>query len=123
MFFTGIPPVLSEIRSGTLRALGVTTAKRTKTLPDVPTIAESGVSGFDVSPWFGVLVPAKTAPAVVGRLNEEIVKVLRNPTLRERLARDGVDTVGNTSKEFGAFIRAEMDQWAKAVKQSGAKVE
>lgn len=123
MFFTGIPPVLSEIRNGTLRALGVTAAKRTNTLPDVPTIHESGVTGFDVSPWFGVLVPAKTPPAIVARLNEETVKVLRNPTLRERLARDGVDAVGNTSKEFGAFIRVEMDKWAKAVKESGAKVE
>lgn len=123
MFFTGIPPVLSEIRNGTLRALGVTTVKRTNTLPDVPTIHESGVTGFDVSPWFGVLVPAKTPPAIVARLNEETVKVLRNPTLRERLARDGVDAVGNTSKEFGAFIRVEMDKWAKAVKESGAKVE
>jgi tripartite-type tricarboxylate transporter receptor subunit TctC len=123
MFFTGIPPVLSEIRNGTLRALGVTTAKRSTTLPDVPTIHESGVAGFDVAPWFGILVPAKTPQPIVARLNEETVKVLRNASLRERLARDGVDTVGNTSKEFGAFIRAEMDRWAKAVKESGAKVE
>lgn len=123
MLFTGIPPVLSEIRNGTQRALGVTTAKRINTLPEVPTIAESGVKGFDVSPWFGVLAPAKTPPAMVTRLNEEIVKVLRNATLRERLARDGVDAVGNSPKEFGGFIRVEMDKWAKAVKESGAKVE
>lgn len=123
MFFTGTPPVLSEIRNGTLRAVGVTTAKRTNTLPEVPTIAESGVKGFDVSPWFGVLAPAKTPPAIVTRLNEEIVKVLRNSTLRERLARDGVKAVGNSPKEFGGFIRVEMDKWSKAVKESGAKVE
>ena len=123
MFFTGIPPVLSEIRNGTLRALGVTTAKRSNTLPDVPSIAESGVKGFDVAPWFGVLVPVKTPPAITARLHDEIVSVLREATLRERLARDGVDAVGNTPKEFGAFIRTEMDKWAKAVKESGAKVE
>ena len=123
LFFTGIPPVASEIRNGTLRALGVTTAKRSQTLPDVPTIAESGVRGFDVSPWFGVLAPAKTPPAIVTRLNEEMVKALRNPLLRERLAREGVDVVGNTPPEFAAFIRAEMQQWSKAVKESGAKVE
>ena len=123
LFFTGIPPVLSEIRNGTLRALGVTSAKRTATLPDVPTIAESGVAGFDVSPWFGVLAPAHTPPAIVTRLNQEMVKALRNPALRERLVRDGVDPVGSTPKEFGAFIRVEMDKWAKAVKESGAKVE
>jgi tripartite-type tricarboxylate transporter receptor subunit TctC len=123
MFFTGIPPVASEIKAGTLRALGVTTAKRTNTLPDVPTIAESGVKGFDVSPWFGVLVPAGTPPAIVARLNTEIVKVLRARELRERLGREGVDVVGNSPGEFAKFIRSEMDQWAKAVKESGAKVE
>ena len=123
LFFTGIPPVASEIRNGTLRALGVTTAKRTQTLPDVPTIAESGVRGFDVSPWFGVLAPAKTPPAIVDRLNGLMVGVLRNPQLRERLSREGVDVVAGSSKEFQAFIRTEMAQWARAVKESGAKVE
>jgi tripartite-type tricarboxylate transporter receptor subunit TctC len=123
MFFTGIPPVLGEIRAGTLRAVGVTSGKRTNSLPDVPTIAESGVAGFDVSPWFGVLAPAQTNPAIVARLNEHMVKALRSPVLRERFAREGVDPVGNTPKEFGAFVRAEMEKWAKAVRESGAKVE
>jgi tripartite-type tricarboxylate transporter receptor subunit TctC len=123
MFFTGIPPVAQEIKAGTLRALGVTTAKRSPTLPEVPTIAESGVKGFDVSPWFGILAPVGTPPAIVARLNTEIVKVLRAPQLRERLAREGVDVVGNSPGEFAQFIRSEMDQWAKAVKESGAKVE
>ena len=123
LLFTGIPPVASEIRNGTLRALGVTSAKRTPTLPDVPTIAESGVRGFDVSPWFGVLAPARTPPQIVDRLNALVVGVLRNPALRERLSREGVDVVGNSPKEFHAFIRREMAQWAKAVKESGAKVE
>jgi tripartite-type tricarboxylate transporter receptor subunit TctC len=123
LLFTGIPPVASEIRNGTLRALGVTTAKRTSTLPDVPTIAESGVRGFDVSPWFGVLAPAKTPAAIVDRLNTLTIGVLRNPGLRERLSREGVDIVGDSPREFQAFIRREMAQWAKAVKDSGAKVE
>jgi tripartite-type tricarboxylate transporter receptor subunit TctC len=123
LFFTGIPPVASEIRNGTLRALGVTTAKRTLTLPDVPTIAEAGVRGFDVSPWFGVLAPGKTPPAIVDRLNHLMVGVLRNPGLRERLSREGVDVVASSPKEFHAFIRTEMAQWSKAVKESGAKVE
>jgi tripartite-type tricarboxylate transporter receptor subunit TctC len=123
LFFTGIPPVASEIRNGTLRALGVTSAKSTSTLPDVPTIAESGVRGFDVSPWFGVLAPAKTPVAIVDRLNTLTVGVLRHPSLRERLAREGVDLVGDSPREFQAFIRREMAQWAKAVKDSGAKVE
>jgi tripartite-type tricarboxylate transporter receptor subunit TctC len=123
MFFTGIPPVLSEIRNATLRALGVTSGRRTNTLPDVPTIAESGVSGFDVSPWFGILAPANTPPEIVSRLNQEIVKALHDPKLRERLARDGVDTAGDTPKSFSNFIRVEMNKWSQAVKESGAKVE
>ena len=123
MFFTGIPPVLGEIRSGALRAVGVTSGKRTQTLPDVPTIAESGVPGFDVSPWFGVLAPAHTPQPIVSRLNRDMVAALRSPSLRDRLARDGVDVVGNTPKEFAAFIRSELDKWAKAVKESNAKVE
>ncbi|HYC47150.1 MAG TPA: tripartite tricarboxylate transporter substrate binding protein [Burkholderiales bacterium] len=123
MFFTGIPPVASEIRNGTLRALGVTTARRSQTLPDVPSIAEAGVKNFDVAPWFGVLAPAKTPPAIVARLNEAMVKVLRNPTLKDRLGREGVDVVASSPAEFAAFIRKEMDVWAKAVKESGAKVE
>jgi tripartite-type tricarboxylate transporter receptor subunit TctC len=123
MFFTGIPPVIGDIRAGTLRAVGVTSGKRTNTLPDVPTIAESGVSGFDVSPWFGILAPANTPHAILERLNQETVKVLRISTLRERLAREGVDVVGNSPREFAGFIRAELGKWAKAVKDSGAKVE
>ncbi|MEN3354443.1 MAG: putative tricarboxylic transport rane protein [Betaproteobacteria bacterium] len=123
MFFTGIPPVLSEIRNATLRALGVTSGRRTNTLPDVPTIAESGVSGFDVSPWFGILAPANTPPEIVSRLNQEIVKTLHDPRLRERLARDGVDAAGDTPKSFSSFIRVELNKWSKAVKESGAKVE
>ncbi|HSQ05232.1 MAG TPA: tripartite tricarboxylate transporter substrate-binding protein, partial [Burkholderiales bacterium] len=113
----------SEIRAGTLRALGGTSGKRTPALPDVPTIAEAGVAGFDVSPWFGILAPARTPPAVIARLHDEIVKVLSLPALRERFVRDGVDPVGNTPQQFGAFIRSEMSQWSQAVKASGATVE
>ena len=123
MFFTGIPPVLSEIRNGTLRALAVTSAKRTPSLPEVPTIAESGVPGFDVSPWFGILAPARTPAPIVSRLNEEIVKALRAPKLRERLAGEGVDAAGSSPRDFARFIRTEMEKWSRAVNESGAKVE
>jgi len=123
LFFTGIPPVASEIKNGTLRALGVTSARRTQSLPEVPTIAESGVKGFDVSPWFGVLAPAKTPAPIVAKLHDEMVRVLHSASLRERLVREGVDIVGNSPAEFGAFLRKETQQWARAVKESGAKVE
>jgi tripartite-type tricarboxylate transporter receptor subunit TctC len=123
LFFTGIPPVASEIRSGRLRALGVTSGHRTPALSDVPTIAESGVPGFDVSPWFGMLAPAHTPAAIVTRLHDEIVGILQRPAIRERFMRDGVDPVGSTPAEFAAFIRSERDKWAKAIRDSGAKAE
>jgi len=123
MVFATTGGAMAHVRDGRLKALGVTTAKRSSTLPDVASIAESGLKGFDVAPWFGILAPAKTPPAIVARLYDEIVKVLRDPGLRERLARDGVDAAGNTAKEFGTFIRVEMDRWAKAVKESGAKAD
>lgn len=123
MLFTGIPPVMNEIRSGSLRALGVTSGKRTPALPDVPTIAESGVPGFDISPWFGILAPARTPPAVIARLHDEIVRILNLPAVRDRFVRDGVDPVGNAPEQFAAFIRSEMQQWSRAVKNSGARVD
>jgi tripartite-type tricarboxylate transporter receptor subunit TctC len=76
-----------------------------------------------VSPWFGILAPARTPPTIVVRLNDEIVKALHDPKVRERLGRDGVDAVGDTPREFASFIRVEMEKWSKAVKESGAKVE
>jgi len=123
MFFTGIPSVSSELRAGTLRAIGVTSAKRAPALPELATIAESGVPGFDVSPWFGMLAPAHTPQSLVRRLNHETLKVLQTPSIRDRLVRDGVEPVGNTPQEFAVFIRSEMKKWAQAVKDSGAKVE
>lgn len=123
MFFTGIPSVLPEIRTGSLKAIGITSARRSTALPEVATIAESGVPGFDVSPWFGMLAPARTPAALVNRLHKEIVMALQASSVRERLVREGVDPAGNKPQEFSAFIRSEMTKWAQAVKVSGAKVE
>ena len=121
LFFTGIPPVANEIRAGKLRALGVTSAKRTPALPEVTTIAESGVNGFDISPGFGVLAPARTPPGIVRRLRDEMARIVERPALRERLLREGVDAVGSTPDAFATFIRTEREKWARAIRDSGAK--
>ena len=106
-----------------MRALGVTTAKRTGALPDTPTIAEAGVPGFEVSSWQGVFVPAGTPTDIVTKLNAEIVRIIGLPDIQRRLADIGADPVGNTPNQFIAFIKTELDKWQKVVKASGAKID
>lgn len=117
--FTGIPSVLSYIKAGRLRAIGVTSATRTTALPDVPTIADTGVPGYDVSPWFGVLAPARTPRAIVMKLNDEIVKVLKSTAIRERFAVEGVEPIGDSPEHFAAYIKSELAKWGKVLKESG----
>ncbi len=117
--FTGIPSVLSYIKAGRLRAIGVTSATRTTALPDVPTIADTGVPGYDVSPWFGVLAPARTPRAIVMKLNDEIVKVLKSAAIRERFAVEGVEPIGDSPEHFAAYIKSELAKWGKVLKESG----
>ena len=123
VMFTGIPSVLANIKSNRVRALAVTGKTRTAALPDTPTVIESGVPGYEVSPWFGVLVPARTPPAIVATLNRGIVNVLRTPALRERFALEGVDPVGDTPEHFAAYIKEEIVKWGKVVKTTGMRVE
>jgi tripartite-type tricarboxylate transporter receptor subunit TctC len=101
----------------------VTTLKRSPLLPDVPTISESGLRGFDVSTWFGIFAPAGTPPDVVAKLNGEIVRVLHTNDMRERLALLGAEPIGNKPDEFAAFIKTEIPKYAKVVKASGAKAD
>jgi tripartite-type tricarboxylate transporter receptor subunit TctC len=123
LMFTGIPSVIAHIKSGRVRPIGVTTTHRNSALPEVPTIAESGVPGYDVSPWFGVLAPVRTPPSLVSRLNAEIVKVLKTPAVRERFAGLGVEGVGSTPAEFAALIRSELVKWGKVLKEAGIRAE
>jgi tripartite-type tricarboxylate transporter receptor subunit TctC len=123
VMFTGIPSVLAYIKSNRVRALAVTGKTRTAALPDVPTVIESGVPGYVVSPWFGLLVPARTPHAVIATLNRETVKVLRSPALLERFAVEGVDPVGDTPEHFAAYIKEEIVRWGKVVKDTGMRVE
>ena len=123
MIFSTMPPPLPHIKTGKLRALGVTGPKRAKAVPDVPTIAESGVPGFAVENWQGVVVPAKTPKAIVERLNREIIAVLALPAMVDVLNAQGLDPAGTTPAQFDKLIRSEIDRWTKLVKTAGIKVE
>lgn len=123
MMITGMPAVMPHTRSNRLRLLAVGNTKRLALLPDVPTIAESGVPGYDATQWYGVLAPAGTPRELVMRLNTEMTKALARPDVREKLAADGAIPVGNTPEEFGALIKAEIARWAPVVKASGAQPE
>jgi tripartite-type tricarboxylate transporter receptor subunit TctC len=114
---------LPYIKSGRLRALAVTSAKRSEALPDVPTLAEAGVPGYEAVQWYGVLAPAGTPREIVERLHVEIAKALRAGDVRERLAADGAEPVGSSPDEFAAFIRAEIAKWAKVAKAAGIQPE
>jgi tripartite-type tricarboxylate transporter receptor subunit TctC len=114
---------LPHVRGGRLRALGVTSAKRAGGVPDIPTIAEAGVPGYDAVQWFGVLAPTATPRAIVVRLHGEIVRVLQAADVKGRLSGDGADPVGSSPEEFAAFLRAETAKWAKVVKDAGIQPE
>jgi tripartite-type tricarboxylate transporter receptor subunit TctC len=123
VMFDNLPPSLPHIKAGKLRALAVTSAKRAPALPELPTIAEAGLPGFEASSWFGVLAPAGTPPAIIGRLNAEIAKWLATAEAKDKLLALGADAAGGTPEDFAAHIRAETAKWAKVVKDSGAKAE
>jgi tripartite-type tricarboxylate transporter receptor subunit TctC len=121
--FATIPAMMPHFREGRLVPLGVSTLKRDPTLPELPTLAESGVADFEVAEWQGVVVPAGTPGAIVGRLHQEIVKVLEHPEVKERLAANGARPVGSTPAEFEAFIRREMSTWSKVIRSAGIRIE
>lgn len=123
IYVSSIPPALPMIKAGRLKALGVTSAKRTATLPDVPTISESGLPGYEVTNWYGVMLPAGVAKDLVSRLNTEIARILRLPEVQQRFQGEGGDVAPNTPEQFAAFIKSEIAKWDKAIKASGAKVD
>ena len=122
MFATSLS-VMPYIKANRVRALGVTTAKRSRFMPELPTIAEAGVPGFEASTWHGVLVPAGTPAAIVERLNTEINRMLQLADVRERLAAMGAEIVGGSAKEFADHIQREIPKWAKVIKTAGVQVE
>jgi tripartite-type tricarboxylate transporter receptor subunit TctC len=112
-----------HIKAGRLRVLAVTTPQRWPGTPGLPTMQEAGVPGFVITQWYGMLAPARTPPQTVAKLNKEIARLLHLPDVKEKLAADGADAVGNTPEEFGAHIRAEVQKYGKLVKQLGLKLE
>ena len=114
---------VENVNAGKLRALGVTSAKRTPSLPNVPTIAEAGLPGFDVSIWLGVLAPARTPPEIVARLNSEISKVMAEPEMKAQMTKAGIEAISSTPQEFTATIKSDNAKWGKVVKASGAHVD
>ncbi|MBX3664939.1 MAG: tripartite tricarboxylate transporter substrate binding protein [Burkholderiales bacterium] len=123
LIFSTMPPVLPQVKTGKLRALGVTTIKRAAAAPDVPTIAESGVKGFDVSNWQGVLAPAKTPAPIVRKLNQDIIKALAVPGMTEALAKQGLEPAGGKPEAFGALIKSEIAKYTAVVKAAKIVVD
>jgi tripartite-type tricarboxylate transporter receptor subunit TctC len=121
MVFASIVSVLPHVKGQRLRALAVSGARRSKSLPEVPTVSEGGVKGFAVANWYGLVAPARTPQAIVERLNRDVVRVVHDPDLAQRYAADGAEGVGSTPQQFAAHIKAENDKWGKLIKETGIR--
>jgi tripartite-type tricarboxylate transporter receptor subunit TctC len=122
IFFSNLVTALPHARAGKLRALAVSTAKRSQLAPQLPTVAESGVPGYDLTNWVGMFAPAATPRPIVLRLNRDIAAILNAADLKDRFRAQGLELVSTTPEAFGAFIRSELAKWRRVVKESGAKV-
>ncbi len=123
VMMSGAPALMPHVRAGKLRALGVSNAQRVESLPDLPTIAEAGVPGFEAIQWYGVVAPAGTPEAVIARLNAEINRALATPELKARLVAEGAEAAPTTPQAFGAFIAAEIERWRPVIQKAGLKAE
>ena len=123
LYFVGIPGTLQYLKAGRLRALGVTTLRRSPAAPETPTIAESGLPGFSATTWWGILAPAGTPQPIIARIDFEVARILKLPEVRAKLDAQGFEPVASTPESFGAFMRSEIELWARAVKASGARAE
>ena len=111
------------LQSNRLRALGITSAKRSPAVPDIPTIAEQGVPGYELTTWHGILAPVSTPPAIAAQINEFLVRAMRSPELAERFTREGVDIIGSTQEQFTHHIRSEQEKWGRLIRERGMKAE
>ena len=120
---TGVPPLLPQVQAGRLKGIGVGSLKRIAVLPDTPTIAESGVPGYESTTWFGPLAPAKTPREIVVKLGNELNQILQRPDVKKRFATDGIEALGSTPEQFGDYVKAEITRWAKVVRDANVKLE
>ena len=123
LYFANVPAVIRHVQAGKLRPIALSGPKRTAAVPGIPTVAESGLPGFEVTSWFGISAPARTPRPVVDRLHGEIVRALNTPDLRERMQGMGADPVGNTPEQYTAFVQNEIVKWGKVIKAAGIKGE
>ena len=123
LVFATAASAVPHLKSGRIKGIAVTTAKRSALMPELPTVAEAGVAGFEANNWYGLVVPAKTPRAIIDRLNAEVTKVLNMPEVKTTLFNQGLDAAPGTPEQFGAYIKSERAKWAKVIKASGAKPE
>ena len=117
------PPIVPQVKAGKLRALGAARATRSPLLPDVPTVSEAGLPGFEVGSWYGFHAPAGTPKLIIDKLHAEMVKAMKTPELREKFSNVGAETIANTPAEYGAFVQAELKKWSKVVRSTGIKID
>ena len=123
LMFATLPGSIVQIKAGRIRAVAVTSAKRTSAAPDIPTVAESGVPGYEASSWFAFLAPAATPKAIVARLNAVAMRAVQRPDIAELLVRQGMDPAGSTPAEADAYLRSEIAKWTRVVKEAGIKAQ
>jgi tripartite-type tricarboxylate transporter receptor subunit TctC len=123
LIFATTASAIPHLKSGRIKGIAVTTAKRSALLPDLPTVSEAGLAGFDANNWYGLVVPAKTPRAIIDQLNAEVTKILAMPEVKTILFNQGLDPAPGTPEQFGAYIKSERVKWARVIKESGAKAE
>jgi tripartite-type tricarboxylate transporter receptor subunit TctC len=123
LMFATMPAAMGHVKSGKLRPVAVTTDRRSQTMPELPTIAEAGVKGYEASTWYGLLAPAGTPASIVTKLHDETVRALKAPDMREKFSGQGFEPAGTSPADFGAYIRSEIAKWGKVIREAGIKAE